>query len=157
MTEDKLTYDTGVEDTTIKPEEVIKEGAELTQEEQLKVGFSNYVYRGRCVKVVDGDTYDILVDCGFGIYHKIRVRLRGVDTPEKYGRNACEEGKQISQEVHDILFDQEVMVRTYKNLPKSYDRWVADVFFKDENGVIINLGKFLVLNEKAEQVEGYTL
>jgi micrococcal nuclease len=156
MTEETLKIDTGAEDTTVQAEEVI-EGTEMTQEEQLKAGFSNYVYRGRCVRVVDGDTYDILVDCGFGIYHRIRVRLRGVDTPEKYGRNACEEGKQVSELVHGILFDQEVMVRTYKNLPKSYDRWVADVFFKDENGVIINLGKFLTANDHAEAVPGYTL
>lgn len=156
MTEETVKIDTGAEDTTVQPEAIV-EGTEMTQEEQLKAGHSNYVYRGRCVRVVDGDTYDILVDCGFGIYHKIRVRLRGVDTPEKYGRNACEEGKIISDEVHEILFDQEVMVRTYKNLPKSYDRWVADVFFKDENGVIINLGKFLTANGKAEAVPGYTL
>lgn len=125
-------------------------------EDDLK-GQSPWVYHGRCVRVVDGDTYDILVDCGFQIYHKIRVRLRGVDTPEKYGKDACEEGKAVSELVHGILMDEEVMIRTYKKSATSYNRWEADVFFKDENGMIINLAKFLVLNGHAEHVEGYIL
>lgn len=151
MSEEIVTYDT-TEDATMNAAHV-----EMTPEEQQKAGHSNYVYRGRCVRVVDGDTYDILCDLGFGVYHKIRVRLRGVDTPEKYGKDACDEGKAVSELVHGILFDQEVMVRTYKNAPSSFNRWVADVFFSDENKTIINLAKFLVLNGHAEAVEGYTL
>jgi len=34
------------------------------------------------VRVVDGDTVDVLIDLGFGIRMKERVRLYGVDTPE---------------------------------------------------------------------------
>lgn len=107
---------------------------------------SPWKYRGRCVRVVDGDTYDILVDCGFSIYHKIRVRLRGVDTPEVYGKNASEEGKAASKVVNETIFDKEVMIFTYKNAPSTFNRWEADVFFMDEGGAVVNLAKFLVLN-----------
>jgi len=34
------------------------------------------------VKVIDGDTVDILIDLGFSVYHKERVRLSGIDTFE---------------------------------------------------------------------------
>jgi len=105
-----------------------------------------WTFRGRCVRVVDGDTYDILCDCGFSIYHKIRVRLRGVDTPEVYGKNASEEGRVASKVVYDTIFDKEVLIYTYKNAPSTFNRWEADVFFKDEGGNIINLAKFLALN-----------
>jgi len=37
-------------------------------------------------RVVDGDTQDVLVDLGFGILLKKRLRLIGVDTPEKFGK-----------------------------------------------------------------------
>lgn len=159
MTEEKIVYDTGDADKTDLKDSMEDRDLSvgMTPEEQKKAGYSNYVYNGRCIRVVDGDTYDILVDCGFAIYHKIRVRLRGVDTPEKYGKNACEEGKQISEEVNEILFDNEVMIRTYKNKPTSFNRWEADVFFKDENGIVINLAKFLLANGKAEHVEGYQI
>jgi endonuclease YncB( thermonuclease family) len=116
-----------------------------------------WYFRGRCVRVVDGDTYDILCDCGFSIYHKIRVRLRGVDTPEVYGAKACEEGRIASKVVSDTILDKEVAIYTYKNAPSTFNRWEADVFFKDENGTVINLAKFLVLNGYATLVEGYSI
>ena len=34
------------------------------------------------VKVVDGDTIDIIIDLGFDLTKKERVRLAGIDTPE---------------------------------------------------------------------------
>ena len=47
-------------------------------------------YNFRCLKinrVVDGDTIDVTIDLGFDLYKKERVRVAGVDTPEKRTRN----------------------------------------------------------------------
>ena len=41
----------------------------------------------KIVKVVDGDTIDVLIDLGFDLYKKERVRIAGVDTPEKRTRD----------------------------------------------------------------------
>ena len=41
-------------------------------------------------KVLDGDTIDVTIDLGFDLYKKERVRIAGVDTPEKRTRNAEE-------------------------------------------------------------------
>jgi micrococcal nuclease len=41
-----------------------------------------YHYRCELRRVVDGDTVDVLIDLGFGINLKERVRLIGLDTPE---------------------------------------------------------------------------
>ena len=38
-------------------------------------------------KVVDGDTIDVTIDLGFDLYKKERVRVAGIDTPEKRTRN----------------------------------------------------------------------
>ena len=38
-------------------------------------------------KVIDGDTIDVVIDLGFDLYKKERVRIAGVDTPEKRTRN----------------------------------------------------------------------
>ena len=35
------------------------------------------------VKVLDGDTIDVIIDLGFDLYKKERVRIAGVDTPER--------------------------------------------------------------------------
>ena len=47
-------------------------------------------YNFRVVKinrVVDGDTIDVTIDLGFDLYKKERVRVAGVDTPEKRTRD----------------------------------------------------------------------
>jgi micrococcal nuclease len=38
-------------------------------------------------KVIDGDTIDVIIDLGFDLYKKERVRVAGVDTPEKRTTN----------------------------------------------------------------------
>ena len=50
-------------------------------------------YNFRVVKidrVVDGDTIDVTIDLGFDLYKKERVRIAGVDTPEKRTRDLQE-------------------------------------------------------------------
>ena len=47
-----------------------------------------YEYRCQIIRVVDGDTVDIDIDLGFGVWmRKQRVRLYGVDTPESRTRD----------------------------------------------------------------------
>jgi len=41
-------------------------------------------------KVLDGDTIDVTIDLGFDLYKKERVRVAGVDTPEKRTRDLDE-------------------------------------------------------------------
>ena len=42
-----------------------------------------YEYRCNIVKIVDGDTVDVDIDLGFGVWLKDeRVRMMGIDTPE---------------------------------------------------------------------------
>jgi len=41
-------------------------------------------------RVLDGDTIDVTIDLGFDLYKKERVRVAGVDTPEKRTKDAEE-------------------------------------------------------------------
>jgi len=50
-----------------------------------------YEYKCKILRVVDGDTVDIDIDLGFGIWiHKERVRMMGIDTPESRTRDLLE-------------------------------------------------------------------
>ena len=50
-----------------------------------------YEYRCKVSRVVDGDTVDIDIDLGFGVWlHKERVRIIGIDTPESRTRDKVE-------------------------------------------------------------------
>ena len=44
----------------------------------------------KITKVLDGDTIDVIIDLGFDLFKKERVRIAGVDTPEKRTRNLDE-------------------------------------------------------------------
>lgn len=81
------------------------------------------------VKVVDGDTVDVVIDLGFDITRKERVRLNGIDAPEsitkdevekKYGMEAKEFVKKWFSENKNIL------IRTYKE--EKYGRILGDFF-----------------------------
>ena len=42
-----------------------------------------YEYSCKIVKVIDGDTADVDIDLGFGVWlKKQRIRFYGIDTPE---------------------------------------------------------------------------
>ena len=50
-----------------------------------------WTYRCKLRKVVDGDTVDVDIDLGFGIWQKNeRVRIMGIDTPESRTRDKIE-------------------------------------------------------------------
>ena len=70
-------------------------------------------------KVLDGDTIDVTIDLGFDLYKKERVRVAGVDTPEKRTRDLEEKALGIDatnwlKEKLDstIAGDDELTVRT---------------------------------------------
>ena len=50
-----------------------------------------YEYRSKILRIVDGDTVDVDIDLGFGVWmHKERVRMMGIDTPESRTRDKVE-------------------------------------------------------------------
>ena len=70
-------------------------------------------------KVVDGDTIDVTIDLGFDLYKKERVRIAGVDTPEKRTRDLEEKAlgldatEWMKKHLEDtIAGDEELTIRT---------------------------------------------
>jgi micrococcal nuclease len=50
-----------------------------------------YNYRCVIIRVVDGDTVDVDIDLGFGVWFRNqRVRLKGIDTPESRTKDLAE-------------------------------------------------------------------
>ena len=70
-------------------------------------------------KVLDGDTIDVTIDLGFDLYKKERVRIAGVDTPEKRTRDLEEKALGIDATnwmkeklTETIKCDEELLIRT---------------------------------------------
>ncbi len=70
-------------------------------------------------KVLDGDTIDVTIDLGFDLYKKERVRVAGVDTPEKRTRDLEEKelGKDATNWLKEklegaVAGDDDLVIRT---------------------------------------------
>ena len=65
-----------------------------------------YEYRAVVLRVVDGDTVDVDIDLGFGIWMKReRVRMMGIDTPESRTRDKVEKvfGLAAKERLRELL------------------------------------------------------
>ena len=60
-----------------------------------------YEYSATLVKIVDGDTVDVVIDLGFNTTKKERVRLLGIDTPESATKDLAE--KKLGLEAKEYI------------------------------------------------------
>lgn len=97
-----------------------------------------FEYRARNLRVVDGDTIDLMVDLGFYIYTQKRVRLIGINTAEIHNTSRDSDEYQrgiihkqfVDEWMNDAQTGEEwpLIVRTYDYDSKGkYGRWVADI------------------------------
>ena len=73
-----------------------------------------YEYTCEVTRVVDGDTIDVILDLGFNVLHKARVRLFGIDTPESRTRDKDEKGrgKMAAKFLQNAIDSGDVVIRT---------------------------------------------
>ena len=91
-------------------------------------------------RVVDGDTIDVTIDLGFDLYKKERVRVAGVDTPEKRTRDLEEKAlgidatNWIKEKLEGALNgDDELTIRTeLKGGVGKYGRLLGWLYIGDE-------------------------
>ena len=112
-------------------------------------------------RVLDGDTIDVTIDLGFDLYKKERVRVAGVDTPEKRTRNLEEKALGIDatnwlkKELEDVLAgDDELIVRTelHGGVGK-YGRLLGWLYVGDEE---LSLNEQMITQGYAHAYDGGT-
>jgi micrococcal nuclease len=81
-------------------------------------------YKAQLIKAVDGDTVDLMVDLGFKIYSKIRVRLSGVDTPER-GEPGYHGATQYVEDWFGTQGDRCILETTKTG---KYGRWLGTIW-----------------------------
>jgi len=90
-------------------------------------------------RIVDGDTIDISIDLGFDLTKKERVRLAGIDTPEKRTKNPKEKemGYQATEflEMH-LMEATNLTVKTEKD--GKFGRMLGWLYKSEEDTMSIN-------------------
>ena len=112
-------------------------------------------------RVVDGDTIDVTIDLGFDLYKKERVRVAGVDTPEKRTRNLEEKALGIDATnwlkdklTETIKGDEELIIRTeLKGGVGKYGRLLGWLYIGDSD---ISLNEQMIEEGYAWEYDGGT-
>lgn len=94
-----------------------------------------YEYSAEVLRVVDGDTVDVLIDCGFSTFRKERVRLHGIDAYESRTRDKEEKSKGLAAKarLQELIKNtsQKVIIKTELDKKGKYGRILGVIW--DEN------------------------
>ena len=112
-------------------------------------------------KVLDGDTIDVTIDLGFDLYKKERVRIAGVDTPEKRTRDLEEKALGIEAtnwmkgKLEDTINgEDELIIRTeLKGGVGKYGRLLGWLYVGDD---VVSLNEQMITEGYAWEYDGGT-
>lgn len=113
----------------------------------MEFQYPNYIYRAKVVKVVDGDTIDVVIDLGFNISALKRLRFLDIDTEELRSSDAARRLKALEAKdfVRSALdSSKEVYVQTEMDKTGKYGRVLARVWIKTQDEELQCLNRMLV-------------
>ena len=90
-----------------------------------------FEYKCKLIKVIDGDTIDIDIDLGFGVWlRKQRIRMYGIDTPESRTRDLEEKkyGLAAKAFLTEMLDDSHLILKTHKDERGKFGRILGEVW-----------------------------
>ena len=115
-----------------------------------------FTYDCEVTYIVDGDTCDVTIDLGFKIFHKARIRLYGINTPESRTRDKEEKyrGLQAKARFKDLGKDRPT--RLFSHGKGKYGRVLGEILFESKNlkDNWINVNKQLVKEGHAVEYHG---
>ena len=120
-----------------------------------------YIYRAKLDRVVDGDTVDALIDVGFNIWFKKRIRFKGLDTWESRTRNLDEKKKGLAAKARTKELLEKVSSKSGYFRLKShglgkYGRVLGEIFIMDSEGKQWNVNETLISEGHAYVYDGDT-
>jgi len=91
-----------------------------------------YHYNAKITKVYDADTVTAIVDCGFSINLRIRIRLYGINAPEVRGKERPE-GLKSRDYLRSLILDKYVILETIKDKKGKYGRYIGIIHLDGKN------------------------
>jgi len=118
-----------------------------------------YIYRAKLERVVDGDTIDALIDVGFDIWVKKRIRYKGIDTWESRTKDLDEKklglaAKERNKELLESVSSKPGYFRLRSHGVGKYGRVLGEIFIKDIEGIEYNINQTLIDEGHAYEYEG---
>jgi micrococcal nuclease len=112
-----------------------------------------FEYHATVLKVVDGDTIDVMVDLGMGVHRKERLRFSRINAWETRGEHK-EKGKLAKARVAELIpAGDKILIKTQKDKKGKYGRYIAEIFILDGvasvnlNDLLLNEGHAVLYNK----------
>jgi len=118
-----------------------------------------YIYKAKLDRVVDGDTVDAMIDVGFDIWVKKRIRFMGLDAWESRTRDLEEKKKGLAAKARVIELLEETSSKPGYFRLKSYGvgkygRVLGELFIQDTDGKQYNINEQLKIEGHAYEYHG---
>ena len=118
-----------------------------------------FEYKCKIVKVIDGDTTDVDIDLGFGVWlKKQRIRFHGIDTPESRTRDLEEKKYGLAAKAfvkEYLLLGSTQTLITVKDGVGKYGRILGEILVPgDHPNQSISVNKTLVIEGHAVEYHG---
>ena len=116
-----------------------------------------YEYKCKVVHIVDGDTVDVDIDLGFGVWlKKERIRMFGIDTPESRTRDLDEKkyGLMAKEYITKLLDDEGgIVLKTRKDAEGKYGRILGELW-RTTDFADTSINELMIKNHHAVSYHG---
>ena len=113
----------------------------------------DYIRNATAIRVIDGDTIEVLIDLGFDVSRREIVRVYGINSPESNSRDEAEKklGQAAKLQAMALIRPGDSLVlKTHKDREK-YGRYLAEIVLADGR----NFGQTMItLGHAAEYFGG---
>jgi micrococcal nuclease len=100
-----------------------------------------YKYNAVVERVIDGDTFIAVIDLGFNISIRERIRMLGINAPEVHG-DSKEKGLDAKAFLTEILEGEKVILETEKD--DDFGRWLARVYMKEDDDKLTDVCQLML-------------
>jgi len=100
----------------------------------MKLNSDLYCYKiKKVIKVIDGDTIDVVIDLGFDVYTKQRIRLYAINAPESRTRDKEEKKRGLAAKARlkELCEEGDIIVKSYGK--GKYGRILGELYTKQSN------------------------
>ena len=92
---------------------------------------SKFNWPAELIRVIDGDSYEVMLDRGFGDYSMRYIRLKGLNTPEARGEEEKKAGLRVTHFVRSLML-RYPLTHVYSYGVDSFGRILANVVLEEE-------------------------
>lgn len=100
-----------------------------------------FFYEAEVLKVIDGDTLDLMIDLGFDVHHRVRVRLYGLNTPESRTSDDAEKERGLIAKNYTsdwVKKSDRIFIKTVKDKTEKYGRILAQIYADEKCTICLN-------------------